>query len=157
VAIASTPTDTIGRLAPRSTLVAVPGLRYWRIQRAMSQKDLAEAIGVALSTVARLEAGGDARLTTVRRLAEALNVDPRELMAASPEEPDAMAAQEQLAPVPGLLPIRMNQRMTQRTLADKAGVDRATIANLELGAAADAATIRKLSQALGVTPAELQA
>ena len=45
----------------------------------MSQKQLAEAIGVALSTVARLEAGGEARLPTVAKLAVALKVDPAAL------------------------------------------------------------------------------
>ena len=67
-------------MAPRAVLVAVPGLRYWRTRRAMSQKQLAEAIQVALSTVARLEGGGEARLATVKKLADALDLEPGALM-----------------------------------------------------------------------------
>jgi transcriptional regulator with XRE-family HTH domain len=80
------PTDTIAEsMAPRATLVAVPGLRYWRTRRVMTQKELADAVDVAVSTVARLEAGGDARLVTVRKLARALKVDPAELLDQPPE------------------------------------------------------------------------
>jgi transcriptional regulator with XRE-family HTH domain len=86
VAGASAPTDTIAQsMAPRAVLVAVPGLRYWRTRRAMSQKQLAEAIGVALSTVARLEGGGDARLATVKKLADALALEPGMLMDQPPQ------------------------------------------------------------------------
>jgi transcriptional regulator with XRE-family HTH domain len=46
---------------------------------------LAVRIGVALSTVQRLEAGGAARLATVAKLAEALQVEPADLMRQPPE------------------------------------------------------------------------
>jgi transcriptional regulator with XRE-family HTH domain len=55
----------------------------------MSQKQLAEAIIVATSTVARLEWGGQARLATVRKLADALQVDPGALMDHPPAQPPA--------------------------------------------------------------------
>ncbi len=81
------PTDTIAgqSMAPRATLVTTPSLRYWRTQIAVPQRELAEMIGVALSTVQRLETGGSARLATVRRLAGALGVTPAELMGQPPD------------------------------------------------------------------------
>jgi DNA-binding XRE family transcriptional regulator len=65
---------------PRATLVAMPGLRHWRIARALTQEELAERAGLNRVTVGRLETGTPARLSTVRRLAEALGIDPAELM-----------------------------------------------------------------------------
>ncbi len=41
---------------------------------------LADLARVGIATVQRLEAGGFARLATIRRLAEALEVKPAELM-----------------------------------------------------------------------------
>lgn len=73
-------------MAPRATLVATPSLRYWRTQLAVPQRELAEMANVSINTVQRLEAGGDARLSTVRRLAQALEVQPAQLMAPPPEQ-----------------------------------------------------------------------
>ena len=74
------------RMAPRPTLVATPSLRYWRTQLAVPQRELAELARVSINTVQRLEAGGTARLSTVRRLAEALEITPAQLMAQAPDE-----------------------------------------------------------------------
>jgi predicted transcriptional regulator len=71
-------------VAPRPTLVATPALRYWRMQLAVPQVELAERANVGRNTVMRLEAGGVARLSTIRRLAEALQVRPADLMAEPP-------------------------------------------------------------------------
>ena len=57
------------------TLVATPSLRYWRTRRLM-RRELAERIGVAHSTIQRLQAGGSVRLTTVAKLAETLRIEP---------------------------------------------------------------------------------
>lgn len=81
----SAATDTIAGLAPRPTLVPVPALRYWRTRRALPQTELARRIGVAVSTVQRLEAGGDARLATVAKLAGVLQVEPAALMDPPPD------------------------------------------------------------------------
>jgi transcriptional regulator with XRE-family HTH domain len=60
--------------------VTVPGLRAARLRRLLTQAQLAERAGVAVSTLSRLEQGhGPAELATVLRLAEALGVEPREL------------------------------------------------------------------------------
>jgi transcriptional regulator with XRE-family HTH domain len=49
------------------------------------QQELADLARVARNTITRLEAGGSARLSTVRRLAAALEVSPAKLMAQPPE------------------------------------------------------------------------
>lgn len=60
----------------------LPRLAEWRRRRALGQRDLAAASGVGASTINRLERGHQlARPSTVRRLAQALAVDPAELMA----------------------------------------------------------------------------
>jgi transcriptional regulator with XRE-family HTH domain len=57
------------------------GLRRARRDRALSQQDLSAATGVAQATLSDLERGKrGARASTVRKLAEALGVEPRELM-----------------------------------------------------------------------------
>ena len=56
------------------------GLRALRLDRALSQRDLAAASGVAQATINRLELGHrSAHPSTVRKLAKALEVEPRAL------------------------------------------------------------------------------
>jgi transcriptional regulator with XRE-family HTH domain len=56
-------------------------LRELRVERALSLRALAERSGVAYDTINKLELGQrPARLSTIRKLAEALGVEPRELM-----------------------------------------------------------------------------
>jgi transcriptional regulator with XRE-family HTH domain len=56
-------------------------LRRLRVERALSQQDLERITGIAQSTLSNLELGyRPARLSTIRKLAEALNVEPKELM-----------------------------------------------------------------------------
>ena len=56
-------------------------LRQLRRERALSQQDLERMTGVAQATMSNLEAGKrPARPRTIRLLAEALGVPPRELM-----------------------------------------------------------------------------
>ncbi len=67
-------------------MVSLPHLKSVRLRRALSQRELSALSGVSRMTIARLEAGGeDPFPTTVRKLAQALNVDPSALMGA--EEP----------------------------------------------------------------------
>ena len=62
-------------------MVSLPNLKTIRVLRALSQRELSAQSGVSRMTIARLEAGGeDPFPTTVRKLAQALNVDPAELM-----------------------------------------------------------------------------
>ncbi len=56
-------------------------LRRLRRERALSQQDLSAATGVAQATLSDLERGKrGARASTVRKLAAALGLEPRELM-----------------------------------------------------------------------------
>ena len=61
-------------------MVLLPRLRYWRERRALNMKELADKAGVAVGTVFRLEHGKEAETRTVRKLAQALAVEPHELM-----------------------------------------------------------------------------
>ena len=57
-------------------------LRQLREQRALRQEDLAELAGVGKNTVNRIEKNRtEPHMTTLRKLAEALGVDPSELVA----------------------------------------------------------------------------
>ena len=56
-------------------------LRQLRVERALSLRALKERSGVAYDTINKLENGHrPARLTTIRKLAEALGAEPKELM-----------------------------------------------------------------------------
>ena len=58
-----------------------PRLRQLRVERALSLRALGERSGVAFATINNLENGRrPARLVTIRKLAEALDVKPKELM-----------------------------------------------------------------------------
>ncbi len=61
------------------TGVLVPGLRATRLERALSQEQLAERSGVGRKTISRGERGLEIRVSSVRRLAEALRVSPLRL------------------------------------------------------------------------------
>jgi XRE family transcriptional regulator, regulator of sulfur utilization len=56
-------------------------LRQLRVERALSLRALKEKSGVAYDTINKLENGHrPARLVTIRKLADALGVQPRELI-----------------------------------------------------------------------------
>ncbi len=56
-------------------------LRQLREQRALRQEDLAELAGVGTNTVNRIEKNRtEPHMTTIRKLAKALDVEPRSLM-----------------------------------------------------------------------------
>lgn len=60
---------------------ALPGLRKARLSALLSQAELAEKCGMSEATINRLEVGRHrARISTVRKLAQALGVEPVELM-----------------------------------------------------------------------------
>ncbi len=63
--------------------IAVDGrkLRQLRREKALSQLDLVEVTGIAQATLSDLEQGKrGARASTLRKLAHALGVEPKELM-----------------------------------------------------------------------------
>ncbi len=56
-------------------------MRQLRVEQALTLRDLGEMSGVAYDTINKLELGRrPAHASTIRRLADALNVEPRELM-----------------------------------------------------------------------------
>ena len=56
-------------------------LRTLRVEKALSLRALGERSGVTFATINNLENGNrPARLATIRKLAEALGVEPKELM-----------------------------------------------------------------------------
>jgi XRE family transcriptional regulator, regulator of sulfur utilization len=56
-------------------------LRTLRVEKALSLRALGGRSGVAFATINNLENGNrPARLVTIRKLAEALGVEPKELM-----------------------------------------------------------------------------
>ena len=56
-------------------------LRQLRVERALSLRALGKRSGVAFATINNLENGKrPARLATIRKLAEALEVEPKELL-----------------------------------------------------------------------------
>jgi transcriptional regulator with XRE-family HTH domain len=65
----------------RFTEVDGPRLRRLRRERALSQRDLSRMTGIAFDTISRLETAKQrAQPRTIRKLADALGVEPRELM-----------------------------------------------------------------------------
>jgi transcriptional regulator with XRE-family HTH domain len=68
-------------MAERFAEVDRSQLKRLRQEQALSLRDLARRSGVAYDTINRLELGKqDAQSRTIRRLAEALGVQPKELM-----------------------------------------------------------------------------
>jgi DNA-binding Xre family transcriptional regulator len=72
------------RVVPPTT-APPPGLLAIRMQRGLTQRMLAERSGVDRATVARLEAGSQARMDTLSKLAAGLDLEPGDLMAQPPE------------------------------------------------------------------------
>jgi transcriptional regulator with XRE-family HTH domain len=68
-------------MASRFTRVDGNRLRQLRRERALSQRDLSHITGIAHDSISQLETGKrEAQPKTIRKLAEALGVEPSELM-----------------------------------------------------------------------------
>jgi transcriptional regulator with XRE-family HTH domain len=83
-AYASPSTLSAQAMPPGATSAPTPSLRYWRMQRALTQQELADKAGVDLTSAQRGERNAQLRLSTIRRLAEALGIKPAQLMTAPP-------------------------------------------------------------------------
>ncbi|HEY7413759.1 MAG TPA: helix-turn-helix transcriptional regulator [Ktedonobacteraceae bacterium] len=66
-----------------------------------------------------------------------------------------MSSHTKGVPVPSLAPLRQQAGLSQRKLAERAGVGRNTISRLERGAHARYDTIDKLAGALGISRTRL--
>ena len=65
----------------RGQAVFLRNLRAVRVKRFVTQDELSERAGVGVVTISRLESGlQEARISTVRKLAAALGVEPGELV-----------------------------------------------------------------------------
>ena len=72
---------TLGVVVYASSVVKLARLRMWRERKALTQQQLAEKAGVTRVTVARVEASLEEPYpTTVRKLANALGLEPEDLM-----------------------------------------------------------------------------
>ena len=72
-----------GERTVRMQAVAFIGeeVKRWRLRRAWTQEELAEKSGLGLNTVNRIEGNRtEPRPPTIRKLADALGVDPSELV-----------------------------------------------------------------------------
>ena len=70
----------------------LPRLRQVRERKLMTIRELAATAGVSTNTVVRLERGLPAEFRTVRKLAEALRVEPQDLMAPESDQGQQEAA-----------------------------------------------------------------
>ena len=62
-------------------------LREVRLGKVMTQADLAEASGIAEANISRIENGAQRpRISTIRKLAQALGVPPETLVILEPED-----------------------------------------------------------------------
>lgn len=77
--------STVATIPPENWMptrgVRVTGVEQLRKRKLWSQQQLAEAAGIGRGTVIRAEKGHAIDLPIVAKLAEALNVEPDELMA----------------------------------------------------------------------------
>jgi transcriptional regulator with XRE-family HTH domain len=62
----------------------LPRVREWRESRGYSQQALADKADIGVMTIHRIEAGGSAFASTAKKLADALNVQIRDLQIAPP-------------------------------------------------------------------------
>jgi transcriptional regulator with XRE-family HTH domain len=77
----------MANMSPFQVRWVAPELRRYRVERMLTQQELADKAGVALATVTRIETGYAARIDTIRKLAKALGCHPRDL--AQPAGADA--------------------------------------------------------------------
>ncbi len=75
-------------MAAGATTARTPSLHYWRTARALLQQELADRAGVHQASIQRGEHNQSLRLDVIRRLAEALQVEPLDLMRQPPRDPD---------------------------------------------------------------------
>ena len=65
--------------------ISLPHLRTWRMERLLTQQQLADASGIGVATVIRAEKGLPVNGLTAVRLAKALKITQRQLVESEPE------------------------------------------------------------------------
>jgi transcriptional regulator with XRE-family HTH domain len=67
-----------------NTRLSLPFLRAWRLNKAMSQEELARVANLGVSTIIRAEQGARVNFLTIQRLAEALDIQREQLLSQEP-------------------------------------------------------------------------
>ncbi len=128
-------------------------LREHRIQRGLTQAQLAEAAGVPRQMITRLEnaSGAGPSRTTLTKIAAVLGIRPAELLDLTSSGADT--------PVPGLADLRALAGVTQNQAAQQLGRPRSWYAMLETGRIVDFPhrLAQQLAQMLGTTIAAVEA
>ena len=62
-------------------MVKLPKARLYRERQALTQEELAKLAGVSRVTITRVECGEQTYPSTARKIAQALNIQPSDLMA----------------------------------------------------------------------------
>lgn len=81
-----------GTRQTRERGVLVPHLRAWRAYHAVTQEELAERAQVARSTIVRAEESRRINPSSVRKLAEALEMSVQQFLHSKPGDPKGVSA-----------------------------------------------------------------
>ncbi|WP_225770885.1 helix-turn-helix domain-containing protein [Inquilinus sp. Marseille-Q2685] len=144
--------EELGITLPHATAHAAfgPKLAALRTGRGWSQTRLAEEAGVSKATIVHYENGGEPSRAQARKLADALGVELQDL---GLHVPDWHA---QAALGSRIKALREEHGLSQAELADRAGVSRSAVRDVETEARSGDETLAKIAEALGVTAAELR-
>ncbi len=132
---------------------SVNRVRDLRIARGLTAAELAERSGLGYRTVRYVERNLVRRphARTLRRLAQALEVEPSELVRRMSEVPEDPKRRGSL-----LRELRIASGLGQPELARRAGVSQSFLSQLEHGKhQGGPGTVSKLAEALGVDPSKL--
>ena len=116
-------------------------IRGVREQMFLSRADFAALCGVSRRTIERLEQGSPARMQTIRRIAEALDLEPGAIAGTMPEkalelrevESEYQISTQGMQDVIGIRTWRKGQGITQQGLAELICRSQAYVSELERG------------------------
>ena len=112
-------------------------IRLFRIKQGLSQKELAERSGLAVSVLARYEQGKilDLNPWILQKVARALKIDPVKLLPAAPKQAKNRDFLSYFYPMDTygsrLRKLRLNRNLQQKDLAKTIGVTKAAICRYE--------------------------
>ena len=134
-------------------------LKELRLRKKLSRAQLAEKSNVSERQITRIEsskAGVTARIYTVNRLADALNVDCKALSGASPlpnDQQEAIETFDQRINPKRLKDLRTRKKLSRRQLAEKANLSERQIARIESSerdVSVRTSTVKRLAFVLGI-------
>lgn len=145
----------------KSAAALADALRWHRKKQHLSQESLCEAVGLSRSAVAQLErCAANPLLSTLERLAAALDIDVRDLFRAEAESTLLKSDQPALVRAGGnvaRLRKKIGKRgMSQETLSKLSGHFRTYVTELEMGRASPAvADLESIAEHIGVQAIDL--